>query len=51
MNNVPLEMTAALAPALVSWLDVAELRRAFGVVSEALLVEIGRGNAGMGVYR
>ena len=39
MDSLPLEITA-LAGALVCSLDIAELRRGFSVISEALLVEI-----------
>jgi hypothetical protein len=40
MDDLPPEITAALTGALVCSLDITELRRAFGVISEALLVEI-----------
>jgi predicted nucleotidyltransferase len=40
MDSLPPEITTALAGALVCSLDIAELRRAFGVISEVLLVEI-----------
>ncbi|HEY0735491.1 MAG TPA: hypothetical protein VGD69_11345 [Herpetosiphonaceae bacterium] len=42
IDRLPSEATAALSAALVRSLDAAELRRAFGVVSEALLDEIQR---------
>ena len=42
MDNLPPEVTAPLTEALVCSLDIAELRRAFGVISEALVVEIER---------
>ncbi|MGH3998003.1 MAG: nucleotidyltransferase domain-containing protein [Pseudonocardiaceae bacterium] len=37
MDSLPPEITAGLTGALVCSLDVAELRRAFGVISQALL--------------
>ncbi len=40
MDSLPPHISAALTGALVCSLDIAELRRAFGVISEALLVEI-----------
>ncbi|HEY0603004.1 MAG TPA: hypothetical protein VGD58_08830 [Herpetosiphonaceae bacterium] len=42
IDRLPPEATAALSTALVRSLDAAELSRAFGVVSEALLDEIQR---------
>lgn len=47
MDSLPPEITAVLAGALVCSLDIAELRRVFGVVSEALLVEIEQVDAGL----
>ncbi len=47
MDSLPPEITAGLTGALVCSLDVAELRRAFGVISEALLAEIERVDAGL----
>jgi hypothetical protein len=40
MDSLPPEVLVPLTGALVCSLDIAELRRAFGVISEALLVEI-----------
>ncbi|HVE96137.1 MAG TPA: nucleotidyltransferase domain-containing protein [Pseudonocardiaceae bacterium] len=40
MDNLPPQISAPLTGALVCSLDIAELRRAFGVISEALLIEI-----------
>jgi hypothetical protein len=42
IDRLPPEVTAPLAAALVRSLDTAELKRAFGVVSEALIAEIER---------
>lgn len=42
MDSLPPDITAAITGALVSSLDEAELRRAFRVVTEALLVEVGQ---------
>lgn len=39
MDDLPLETTAALTKAIVRSLDIAELKRAFGATSEALLRE------------
>ena len=47
IDRLPPEATAAVAAGLVRSLDAAELRRAFGVVSEALLAEVGRADAGL----
>ncbi len=41
MDRLPPEVTAAMTRAIVCSLDAAELKRAFGAVTEALLVEIG----------
>lgn len=41
------DVTAAAAGALVRSLDIAEIRRAFGVASEALLIEIAQTDAGL----
>ena len=43
----PAEVTAAVAGARVRSLDAAELRRAFGVVTDALIAEIQRADAGL----
>ncbi len=43
MDLLPPEITTGFTGALVCSLDIAELRRAFGVISEALLVEIETG--------
>ncbi len=45
MDSLPPEITAVLTGALVCSLGIAELRRAFGVISEALLGEIERVDA------
>ena len=42
MDRLPPEMSAALAGGLVRSLDAGELRRAFSVVTEALIAEVGR---------
>lgn len=42
MDSLPQEVTAGLAQALVGSLEAPELRRAFGAVTEALLIEIER---------
>jgi predicted nucleotidyltransferase len=47
IDRLPPEDTAALAGGLVRSLDPAELRRAFGVVTEALIAEAGRADAGL----
>ncbi len=47
MDSLPPEVTAPLTGALVCSLDIAELRRALGVISEALLVEIERVDHGL----
>jgi hypothetical protein len=47
MDNLPPKVTAPLTEALVCSLDIAELRRAFGVISEALVVEIERVDHGL----
>lgn len=47
MDSLPPEITAGLTRALVCSLDIAELRRAFGVTSGALLVKIERVDAGL----
>lgn len=47
MDLLPPEITATLTGALVCSLDINELRRAFGVVSEALLAETARVDAGL----
>jgi predicted nucleotidyltransferase len=44
-DRLPPEVSAACAGGLVRSLDVAELRRAFGVVTDALLAEVGRSDA------
>jgi predicted nucleotidyltransferase len=45
IDSLPPEATAAAAGALVRSLDAAELRRAFGAITEALIVEIERADA------
>lgn len=45
MDSLPPEATAAVVGALVRSLDTAELRRAFGVVGEALIAETERVDA------
>jgi hypothetical protein len=47
MDSLPPEITARLTGALVCLLDITELQRAFGVISQALLVEIERVDAGL----
>jgi predicted nucleotidyltransferase len=47
IDSLPPEATAAVAAGLVRSLDTAELRRAFGVVTEALIAEIERADAGL----
>jgi hypothetical protein len=47
MDSLPPEVTAAITRALVHSLDIAELRRAFRVAGEALLVETGQFDAGL----
>jgi predicted nucleotidyltransferase len=47
MDRLPPEITAALTGALVRSLDTSELKRAFGVISEALIVETERVDAGL----
>jgi hypothetical protein len=47
IDSLPPEATAALAGALIRSLDIAELRRAFGVVSDALIAETERADAGL----
>ncbi len=42
VDSLPREATAGIAQALVRSLDILELRRAFGAVTEALLVETER---------
>ena len=45
IDRLPPEATAAVAAGLVRSLDAAELRRAFGVVTEALIAEVERADA------
>jgi hypothetical protein len=45
IDALPPQATAAVAAGLVRSLDAAELRRAFGVVTDALIAEIGRADA------
>ncbi len=45
MDSLPPDVTAAVASALVRSLDEAELRRAFGIASDALLREVGHVDA------
>jgi predicted nucleotidyltransferase len=47
IDSLPPEAKEALAAALVRSLDTAELRRAFGVATEAFIAEIERANAGL----
>jgi len=47
IDNLPLEVSAAMAAGLVRSLDTAELRRAFAAVTEALIVEVERADAGL----
>ena len=47
IDSLPPEATAAVAGGLVRSLDAAELRRAFGVVTDALIAEVGRADAGL----
>ena len=47
IDRLPPEATAAVAAGLVRSLDAAELRRAFGVVTEALIAEVERADAGL----
>ena len=47
IDRLPPEATAALAAGLVRALDAAELRRAFGVVTDALIAEVRRADAGL----
>ncbi|MGH3573391.1 MAG: nucleotidyltransferase domain-containing protein [Pseudonocardiaceae bacterium] len=49
MDLLPSAIIAGLTGALVCSLDIDELRRAFGVISEALLGEIERVDAGLAV--
>ncbi len=47
IDALPPEATAALAAGMVRSLDAAELRRAFGAVSDALIAEVGRADAAL----
>ncbi|MGI8626815.1 MAG: hypothetical protein ACR2J5_09660 [Geodermatophilaceae bacterium] len=47
MDSLPPDVTGAMTGALLSSLDDAELRRAFGVASEALLREVGHVDVGL----
>jgi hypothetical protein len=47
MDQLPAEVTAGFAAALVRSLDGAELERAFRAVTESLIVEIGLADAGL----
>lgn len=47
MDTLPPEVTAAASEALVRSLDRAELKHAFAVISQALLVEVERVDAGL----
>jgi hypothetical protein len=47
IDSLPPEITVAFTGALVCSLDVVELRRAFGVISEALLIETERVDVGL----
>jgi predicted nucleotidyltransferase len=46
-DRLPPGVAAALAAGLVRSLEAAELRRAFGVVTEALIAEVGLADAGL----
>jgi len=47
MDRLPPDVTATIAGALVRSLEISELARAFRVVTEALLAEIGQVDAGL----
>ena len=47
MDSLPREVTAPIARALVQSLDLAELKRAFAAISEALLIETQRSDPGL----
>ncbi|MDQ2759846.1 MAG: hypothetical protein M3Y17_05265 [Actinomycetota bacterium] len=47
MDSLPREVTAPIARALVESLDIAELKRAFAAISEALLIETKRSDLGL----
>ncbi len=47
MDSLPPEVTAPIARALVESLDIAELKRAFAAISEALLIETKRSDLGL----
>jgi len=47
IDNLPPEATAAVAPGLVRSLEIPELRRAFGAITQALLVETERADPGL----
>ena len=47
MDQLPAEVTAGFAAALVRSVDGAELERAFRAVTESLIVEIGLADAGL----
>jgi hypothetical protein len=47
IDALPPEATAAVAAGLVRSLDAAELRRAFAAVTDALIAEAGRADAGL----
>ena len=47
IDRLPPETTAAVAAGLVRSLDAAELRRAFGAVTAALIAEVGRADAAL----
>jgi hypothetical protein len=47
IDSLPAQATAAIAGALIRSLDTTELRRAFGVVSDALIAETERVDAGL----
>ena len=47
MDQLPAEVTAGFAAALVRSVDGAELERAFRAVTESLIAEVGRADAGL----
>jgi hypothetical protein len=47
IDRLPLETRTAVAGGLVRSLDAGELRRAFGVVTDALIAEVGQVDAGL----
>ncbi len=47
MDDLPPEATVDVAPAIVRWLDIPELKRAFAAITQALLVETERTDPGL----